>query len=142
MLYGELNLTQCGTEMKVHTGGKCWDIQIGQSLCLIFTPEQAQALKRALSSHIPATLETFGKTQCNWCRKIIRVKEVVDSERYAAYPDTCFKHLCKECRDEMDKPCTCARPCDKCDDYDRCGGCKMPPCEECKANEHLIKEAN
>ena len=139
MFTGELNLTQCGNKIMLYECETFCDIQFGRSLWLILTPEQVQALREALRN-TPATLETFGKTQCNHCRKIVRVKEIVDSERYAAYVDPCVKHLCKECKEEMDKPCTCHRNCKECEDYWHCGGCKMPPCDECEANKHL-KEA-
>jgi len=145
-MIGELNLTKEGNRVSINwSADGSTDIKIGGSLWLILSKEQVQALKYALgaqgiSNILPATLETYGKTQCNHCREIVRVKEVSDSERWIDDPDSYSKHLCKECKGQMDKRCECSRNCSECEDYWHCGGCKMPPCEECKANKHL-KEA-
>jgi len=142
-MIGELNLSNEGNHVLINwSPSGSADIRIGGNLWLILSKEQVQALRcalyaREISKTLPATLETYGKTQCNCCRKIVRAKEVADSERHADDQDSCFKHLCKECKDWMDKRCECSRNCSECDDFDRCGGCKMPPCEECKANKHL-----
>ena len=45
---GELNFTNCGTDIRLSMGETWCDIKIGDSMWLIITKEQAKALKKAL----------------------------------------------------------------------------------------------
>ncbi|NLW90032.1 MAG: hypothetical protein GXY34_00305 [Syntrophomonadaceae bacterium] len=58
---GEINVSECGNEIRYNTGGDLVDVAIGKSLWIIMTRDQATALFQALGEKILKEDNTNGR---------------------------------------------------------------------------------